>query len=210
MKTKSPSRTTARGPGKGAIAKEDHIEIGTRLRHARLTKDMSLRQVADEVGCTESFLSKIENNKARPSLAVLHRLVSKLEINVAKLFSEDRTDIGPVAIMRNGERFTIKTDAMRRGRGIVLERLVSNAIATLLEANIHHVAPKGSSDGYIQHDGEEIGFVLEGTLELIVDKVTYLVREGDAFFFRSSLPHGYRNPGKTEAKVLWVNTPQSF
>jgi hypothetical protein len=95
--------------------------------------------------------------------------VSELEINVAKLFSEDRTDIGPVAIMRNGERSTIKTDAMRRGRGIVLERLVSNSIATLLEANIHHVAPKGSSDGFIQHEGEEIGFVLEGTLELVVD-----------------------------------------
>jgi transcriptional regulator with XRE-family HTH domain len=26
---------------------------------------MSLRQLANEVGCTESFLSKIENNKAR-------------------------------------------------------------------------------------------------------------------------------------------------
>jgi transcriptional regulator with XRE-family HTH domain len=209
MKTKPRTRTT-RKPAKPVALAETHIEIGTHLRHARLTKDMSLRELADEVGCTESFLSKIENNKARPSLAILHRLVSKLEINVAKLFSEERTDIGPVEIMRNGERSTIKTDAMRRGRGIVLERLVSNAIATLLEANIHHVAPKGSSDGTIQHEGEEIGFVLEGTLELIVDKVTYILREGDAFFFRSSLPHGYRNPGKTETKVLWVNTPQSF
>jgi transcriptional regulator with XRE-family HTH domain len=187
-----------------------HIEIGTRLKHARLMKALSLRQLADDVGCTEGFLSKIENNKARPSLAMLHRLVRKLEINVAKLFSEDRTDMGPVAIMRNGERSTIQTEAMRRGRGIVLERLVSNAISTLLEANIHHVAPKGSSEGYIQHEGEEIGFVLEGMLELIVDKVTYIVHEGDAFFFNSSLPHGYRNPGKIEAKVLWVNTPPSF
>jgi transcriptional regulator with XRE-family HTH domain len=187
-----------------------HIEIGTRLKHARLTKALSLRQLAEDVGCTEGFLSKIENNKARPSLAMLHRLVRKLEINVAKLFSEDRADMGPVAIMRNGERSTIQTEAMRRGRGIVLERLVSNAISTLIEANIHHVAPKGSSDGYIQHEGEEIGFVLEGMLELIVDKVTYIVREGDAFFFNSSLRHGYRNPGKIEAKVLWVNTPPSF
>jgi mannose-6-phosphate isomerase-like protein (cupin superfamily) len=55
-----------------------------------------------------------------------------------------------------------------------------------------------------------MGFILEGRLELIVDNSTYLLEEGDAFFFKSSLPHGYRNPGSIETKVLWVNTPPSF
>lgn len=202
-----PSRASrARAKNGGST----HIDIGIRLRHARLTKGMSLRQLADAVGCTEGFLSKVENNKARPSLAMLHRLVSSLEIAVARLFSEDRADIGPVSIMRSGERSTIRTGTKLKGKGIVLERLVSNAIATLIEANIHHVAPKGSSDGCIQHEGEEVGFILEGKLELIVDGVIYTVEEGDAFFFKSSLPHGYRNPGNIEAKVLWVNTPLSF
>jgi transcriptional regulator with XRE-family HTH domain len=187
-----------------------HIEIGARLKHARLTKGLSLRQLAEEVGCTEGFLSKVENDRARPSLSMLHRLVHSLRINVARLFSEDRSDMGPVSIMREGERSTIKTDTPRQGRGIVLERLVSNSIATLIEANIHHVAPKGSSNGLIQHEGEEMGFVLQGKLELIVNNVTYLLNKGDAFFFKSSLPHGYRNPGSTETKVVWINTPPSF
>jgi transcriptional regulator with XRE-family HTH domain len=187
-----------------------HIAMGTRLRHARLTKGLSLRELALEVGCTEGFLSKVENERARPSLSMLHRLVLKLKINIAQLFSENHSDLGPVSIMRNGERATIKTDTPRKGRGIVLERLVSNAIATLIEANIHHVAPKGSSNGMIQHEGEEMGFVLRGKLELIVDNVAYLLKEGDAFFFKSSLPHGYRNPGDAETEVIWVNTPPSF
>jgi transcriptional regulator with XRE-family HTH domain len=187
-----------------------HVEIGMRLKHARLTKGLSLRQLAEEVGCTEGFLSKVENDRARPSLSMLHRLVHKLKINVARLFSEDRSDLGPVSIMRDGQRSTIKTNTLRQGHGIVLERLVSNTIANLIEANIHHVAPKGSSDGCIEHEGEEMGFILEGRLELIVDNSTYLLEEGDAFFFKSSLPHGYRNPGSIETKVLWVNTPPSF
>jgi transcriptional regulator with XRE-family HTH domain len=212
---KTTARSLSARPSKPSRNKvhnsaDAHIDIGIRLKHARLTKGLSLRQLADEVGCTEGFLSKVENNKARPSLAMLHRLVSRLEIAVARLFSEDRVDIGPVSIMRSGERSTIKTGTKLKGKGIVLERLVSNAIAALIEANIHHVAPKGSTDGCIQHEGEEIGFVLEGMLELIVDDVTYIVHEGDAFFFKSSLPHGYRNPGKVETRVLWVNTPLSF
>lgn len=190
--------------------KHPDIRIGTRLRHARLTKGSSLRQLADQVGCTESFLSKVENDKVRPSLAMLHRLVVALEINVATLFSESAPADGPVSVMRAGKRPTIKMDPLRRGRGVVLERLVSNFLAHLLEANIHHVAPKGSSDGLIEHDGEELGFVLQGRLELVVDGVTYLIEKGDTFFFRSSLPHGYRNPGDIETRILWVNTPPSF
>jgi transcriptional regulator with XRE-family HTH domain len=186
------------------------IDVGTPLKHARLTRGVSLRHLADQVGCTEGFLSKVENNKARPSLATLHRLVTALEINVAALFAEKSTPDGPVFIMRHGERFMIKTDALRRGPGVVLERLVSNSVSRLLQANIHHVAPEGSSDGLIDHEGEEMGYVLEGALELVVGGLKVKVAKGDAFFFNSSLPHGYRNCGPIEAKVLWVNTPPSF
>ena len=199
-----PQKTGSEGRG------IPNIEIGVRLRHARLTKGLSLRRLAGEVGCTESFLSKVENNKVRPSLAMLHRIVVTLEINVATLFSEVGPPVGPVAIMRRGKRAAIKMDPLRHGLGIVLERLVSNALTKLLEANIHHVAPQSSSDGCIQHDGEELGYVLHGKLELMVDGVTYLVDQGDSFFFHSNLPHGYRNPGDTDARVLWVNTPPSF
>jgi transcriptional regulator with XRE-family HTH domain len=186
------------------------MDVGTPLKHARLTRGISLRRLAEKVGCTEGFLSKVENNRARPSLATLHRLVTALEINVASLFAEKSTPDLPVSIMRRNERFMIKTDALRRGPGVVLERLVSNSVSRLLQANIHHVAPKGSSDGLIEHEGEEMGYVLEGALELVVGGVKVAVAKGDSFFFNSSLPHGYRNRGPAEAKVLWVNTPPSF
>ena len=66
------------------------IRIGIRLKHARLTKGLSLRQLADEVGCSESFVSKIENDKVRPSFSMLHRIVATLEMNVALLFAKRR------------------------------------------------------------------------------------------------------------------------
>ncbi len=31
-----------------------------------------------------------------------------------------------------------------------------------------------------------------------------------AFTFASQQPHGYRNLGRTVAKILWVNTPATF
>jgi Cupin domain len=93
---------------------------------------------------------------------------------------------------------------------VVLERLVSNSVSRLLQANIDHVAPNGSSDGLIDHEGEEIGYVLQGALELAVGDVKVVVAKGDSFFFNSSLPHGYRNCGLVEPKVLWINPPRVF
>lgn len=212
--TKHSIRRPARQPSQEAHRSfgrdGSHIEIGARLKHTRLAKELSLRNLSEAVGCSEGFLSRIENNKAWPSLAMLHRLVTELGINIADLFSDEGVNTGPACITRKGDRKTIKTDAGDGGNGVVLERLVPNTISKLIEANIHVVSPKGASDGYIQHEGEEMGFVLSGSIELNVAGITYMIEEGDAFFFKSSLQHSYKNVGSKPARILWVNTPPTF
>jgi len=187
---------------------EGGLLIGTRLKHARLNRRISLRELADNVGCTESFLSKVENDKVRPSLTMLHIIVKELGINIAKLFSEPDSRV--VAVLKAGKRIMLQTEQSPLGKGITLESLLPIPHSVLLEANIHHVEPGSSTSGFIDHKGEEMGFVLEGMLELTVEGQTVKVQKGDSFFFHSHLPHGYRNPGTTTARILWVNTPQSF
>jgi transcriptional regulator with XRE-family HTH domain len=193
----------------GNNAGEGGVAIGLKLKHARLTKGLRLRELADRLGCSEGFLSKVENDKVRPSLAVLHRLVRELEVNIAVLF-DPLPEHGPVQVMVPGKRPMIKLDPILKGRGVVLERMISTGRGMLLEANIHHVKPGGRTDGTIAHEGEELGYVLEGKLELEVDGKTFHVSKGDCFFFRSELKHQYRNPGKTTASILWVCTPPTF
>lgn len=188
----------------------ENLLIGARLKHARLNRRASLRQLADEVGCTESFLSKVENDKVRPSLTMLHKIVQSLHISIATLFSESAEASGPVTVLASGKRTMLATEHMRKGKGITLESLLPVSLAILLEANIHHVAPGGSSRGFIHHQGEEMGYVIEGELELTVDGKVVSLKQGDSFFFHSNLPHGYRNPGTVAARILWVNTPPSF
>jgi quercetin dioxygenase-like cupin family protein len=140
---------------------------------------------------------------------MLHQLVGTLEINIASLFADPLSD-APVLIMKPENRPIIRTDPLLQGPGIALERLIATAKGALIEANIHCVSPGGHTDGEISHIGEEIGYILTGKLELRVEGVTYLLSEGDCFFFKSELPHGYRNPGKVVTRVLWVCTPPTF
>lgn len=181
--------------------------LGARLRHFRKIRGLTLKGLAARVGCSESMISKIETMRVTPSLPMLRRLTEALEINIAMLFADDT---GNGVVSRQGQRPRVDTDPLRRGSGVSLERLVPHHPSSLLQANIHIVAPGGSSDGLISHAGEEMGYLLEGLLELEVGGEKLVIRPGDSFHFRSDLPHGYRNLGPSEARVLWVNTPPTF
>jgi len=184
------------------------LAIGTRLRHARLTRGSRLKEVADAAGCSESLVSKIENNKLQPSLQTLHKLCSVLKIGLGELFSPQNED-DPV-VTREGRRTVVEMDALRRGDGILMERVIPYAKGHLLQSNIHIVAPGGSSFGLISHEGEEVGYLIAGEIELFVGDKAYQLAAGDTFCFRSEIGHGYRNRGTTEARILFVNTPPTF
>ena len=182
--------------------------LSIRLRLARQIRGMTLKSVADAAGCSESLLSKIENGKATPSLPMLHRLVLALETNIGWMFEEGDGDEG--VVFRRGERPLITLDPLRQGEGISLERVIPYSNGHLLQCNIHHIETGGESAGPIQHAGEEVGYVLEGDIELMVANSTYKLSAGDSFVFRSELPHHYRNVGVSPASIFWVNTPPTF
>jgi transcriptional regulator with XRE-family HTH domain len=194
--------------GDHAPAENGGMKLGVRIRHARLTLGLRLQDVAGQVGCSESMLSKIENDRALPSLMMLHRIATALQTTVGRLC--ETAGVTDNVVSRAGERRVVTMDPLRQGTGTSLERLIPYDIAHLLQGNIHIVEEGGGSDGTLSHEGEEVGFVLEGHLELIVGDKTYALGPEDSFCFRSSIPHGYRNPGPGRARVLFINTPPSF
>lgn len=179
-------------------------DIGRRIRNLRHIKGLTLKDLAVRTFCSESMLSKVENGKAQVSLTLLHRIVHSLDITITALFSESRADQGVVT--RAKERSTFRIDA----KGSRLERLVPPNLGHLLEGNLHILEPGGGSDGVLMHEGEEVGYVLSGVLELTVSGVEYLLYDGDSFVYRSEEPHSYRNPGEVTTRVLWVSTPPTF
>jgi len=183
-------------------------ELGLRLRMARRTKGWTMKQLAEAAGCSESLLSKIENGRNLPSLPLLHRLVQVLDTNIGWLFG-DRASQRNI-VFRAGQRPVIALDPQHRGEGIALERVIPFSEMHLLQCNIHHIAEGGSSAGPIAHEGEEVGYVLAGRIELIVDGRSHRLAAGDAFVFRSDRQHAYRNVGEGTASIFWVNTPPTF
>jgi transcriptional regulator with XRE-family HTH domain len=182
--------------------------VGTKIRHTRLLNALTMKQVADAAGCSESVLSKIENGRANPSLKMIHRIAAALGVTVGRLFAQE--DDAEHIVARAGKRPMLETDQVHKGKGLRLEPLIANVAGHLLECHINHIEPGARSDGDLQHDGEEFGYVLEGSIELTVGGRRYLIETGDAFCFRSERPHSWRNRSNVPVKILWINTPPSF
>ncbi|HQS01196.1 MULTISPECIES: cupin domain-containing protein [unclassified Polaromonas] len=189
-------------------APADHMAIGARLRHARLVKGLLIKDLAERVGVSVSLISKYENDKLLPPLTVLHKLVSQLETNIGALFDSNWSGVGYIA--RSGSRPRISAAGEGDSVGVTLERIIPSGMGHLLQGNIHIVAPGGGSMGPMSHEGDEVGYVLEGRLELSIDGTTHDLGPGDSFAFASHLAHTYRNPGGNVTRVLWINTPPTF
>lgn len=188
---------------------QSNLRVGGRLRHARLLNKLRLKDVAELAGCSESMLSRIENERAVPSLTTLHRICKALGVSISALLG-DQDEMQPWVVMHPSERPLIGHSPLATGEGTKAEVLVPAKDGRLLEGFVVVIDPGGSSGGTIQHKGEEVGYVIEGTLELTIDGARHLLTPGDSFYFPSDLPHSYGNPGKTVMRAIWINTPPTF
>lgn len=184
--------------------------IGVKLRHARQVLGLSLEELGARIGLTEGYLSKIENDHATPSMAALHRLVQALGINMNAMFGTLQHNASEVFVLRHNERPHMETGHRRSGNHVVLEQLVPSGPEYLLQINVHVIEGGGGSPELISHKGQEFGYVLEGSVELLVEANVVALEAGDVFYFNSELGHGYRNIGSTTVRILWVNTPPTF
>lgn len=182
--------------------------LGKRLRSARRQRKMRLKDVAEMVGCSESMLSKIECDRVQPSLQMLHRISTVLDTSIGNLFGEQRES--NVEVYRKGKRPIVVISGDDSKPRIRLERLAPHFDDQQIDGNIHMIEPGANNGGEIKHLGQEIGYVLEGQIELVIGAQHYHLTEGDSFFFKSDLPHSYQNVGKKLARVIWINTPPTF
>ena len=65
----------------------DYQIIGRRLQDSRKAQNMTQEALAEQVGITVVYLSKVENGRVRPTLELLDSLCDKLRLNLATLLT---------------------------------------------------------------------------------------------------------------------------
>jgi len=198
VRTKLPAERVA------APDPDADLELGPHLRSLRTARGLTLRELAQRAGVTESFLSQAERGVATPSIASVRRIARGLGLSIADLFAE----VEPAGlVVRASERRRITypglgavDEFLTRGKGGRLQVIMST------------VEPGGGTgeEPYTHESDEEVLIVLEGTLDLWVGDERFRLEAGDAITYSSRVPHRNTNPGPGVARLLFCITPPSF
>jgi len=174
---------------------------GQRFRRLRTKRGLSLSQVARATNVSVGFLSALERGQMRSSVATLQRIARFYKTNILSMFE---TNGDSPVLVRPSQRKVLETSPHVR-----MELLAWGN--TSMEPHLFRVKPGGNSGESYTHEGEEFLHVLRGEFEIwLNDQGHYRLKSGDSLYFESSTPHRWRNPGRSEAWILWVNTPPTF
>jgi len=173
--------------------------IGAHLRQLRARRKLSLAQVAQAVGISVGFLSALERSQMSGSVGTLRKLARFYKTNILEFYDAS----GASRQVRPAERKVLEA-----GAGVRMELLAWGN--TVMEPHLFRVAPDAGSGDPYTHEGEEFIYVLRGDLEINLNGEAYRLKTGDSFYFESATPHRWKNPGRKETWLLWVNTPPTF
>jgi transcriptional regulator with XRE-family HTH domain len=182
------------------------VNIGNRIKKFRKTNSLTIKQLAEKVGVSQSYISQLENDKVNPSLGTLKKIANALDINMIDFFDRDREDDN--IVVRKDERIDFSYPP-----GKFHSQLLASSIASKTMEPIYTIIdPGGDTIEPYKHgnNSEEFGVVIKGELLLNIDGIDYHLFEGDAFYFKSGRPHRYSNPGSNTTEVVWVITPPTY
>jgi DNA-binding transcriptional MerR regulator/quercetin dioxygenase-like cupin family protein len=174
---------------------------GQSFRRLRIRRGLSLAQVAQATRVSVGFLSALERGQMRSSISTLRRIARFYRTNILSLFE---TAAENPRLVRPGQRKVLETTP-----GVRMELLAWGQ--TVMEPHLFRIKPGGGSGEPYSHEGEEFLHILRGDFEIWLNsKEHYRLKPGDSLYFESSTPHRWRNPGRSETWLLWVNTPPTF
>ncbi len=205
--------------GSSSVAKVSDASsmLGPRLRTIRLRRGLSLRELARRLDLSPSSISQIETGKMQPSVRTLYALVSEFGVTVDEVLFDDAPPpdgasasvpesspavAGPgLAVQRAAGRPAITLNS-----GVTWERLMfwADEDVEFIEATYAPGGASGPDDTVVRHSGHEFGYVLSGTLRVVVGFDEFVLGPGDSITFPSSTPHRLSNEGHETARAIWV------
>ena len=177
--------------------------IGRKLKSSRLKRDKTIQELAEMSRVSSNMISRIERGLTTPSVEILMKLADALGLSISYFVEEAEkgstvvytpTDQGePIFFFEDKHQINSLTQGLRDpGFSVFVDTLEPQC---------------DSGEGGMVHTGEEFAMVLEGSLEFLIEGVSYTLDRGDSIGFKASIPHSWRNRSNQQAKILWVVSP---
>lgn len=181
---------------------EEANPLGVRLRARRRELGLTLKEVADGAGLSVGFISQVERGLTAPSLSSLVSISHVLGTEISTFLEQPRADR---SFTRHDQRQTYRIE----GHTLTYERVSSSFPGQKVHSVIINMPPGYRSEP-IAHEGEELEFVLDGSVTSELEGETVVLQAGDSVHYPSSRRHALWNHTDRMTVVLWVGTMDLF
>ena len=185
-----------------------HSIVGLKIKGLRESKNLSIEEIAERSGLSVEQIVSIENDQNLPSLGPLIKIARALGVRLGT-FMDDNDALGPV-VCRAAERERESSISFSNGAADARKHMEYHPLAQQkagrhMEPFVIDINPEDSPEFQLSaHEGEEFIYVMQGVVEIVYGKETYMLYEGDSIFYDSIVKHHVHGaPGKS-AKILAV------
>lgn len=178
------------------------MDIGSRIKELRALKGLTQEELADRTELSKGFISQLERNLTSPSIATLMDILQCLGTDVSDFFSVP--DQAQQIVFGKNDYFEKRDYELKN----TIQWIIPNAQKNMMEPILLTLDPGGSTYPDNPHEGEEFGYVLNGSISIVIGSRTIRAKKGETFYFTSDKKHYITS--KNGAMILWVSTPPSF
>ena len=178
--------------------------IGADIRALRVSRGWTLSDLAEALDRSVGWLSQVERDVSEPALADIRRIAGIFDLPVSFLFSDSPDTAEAAYIVRADSRRLMTDDS----KGLV-EGLLSPDLGGAFEI-VHSVFAAGAAcpQPFVRPT-EEAGYVIDGSLTLIIEDERFVLNKGDSFRFAGESV-SWVNEGMVPAVLIWVIAPPVY
>lgn len=164
--------------------------LAANIRQLREGRGFTQQQMSKLAGLPRATWANLESGTGNPTLSVLHRVASALQVSIEELISSPRA---ACQLYRKGE-----LPVRRQGMGEI-RKLLPDSLAGM-EIDRMTLPPGGRMPGVPHTPGtREYLTCEEGELTLMVAGERFELGPGDVVVFQGDQRHSYLNPGTRRA-----------
>ena len=181
------------------------VDISKNITEYRKSKNLTIKELANLIGSTPSLLSQIEKGSANPSINTIKQISKALDIPLFNFFINDESTENLVVRSDNRKKIMFAEDD-----SFAYELLTPNSQGAI-EFILMKVPPKKSSSKELfSHKGEEVAYVVKGSVNLHLMNTIIELNCGDSVKIPPHSKHKWENMNDLECEVVFAVTPPSF
>jgi len=164
-------------------------EIAARIRELRQISDVSLESLASELEIPVEVYRQYESGMVDIPIGFLYKLSGKFNVELTAILTGDAPRLHTYSLVRNGKGISVE-----RTKSYDYQSLAYNFVHKKAEPFLVTVEPhdENAPIPLNSHPGQEFNYIIEGTLNIVLDGHNLILNEGDSLFFDSSYEHGMK------------------